>query len=113
MGIFNFGRKDPKEQPSKDQPPKDAPAASAPAGAADGAEKPRGLLDRLKAGLAKTAQVLRTDVRDLFKREGRLVDEDFLEELRGILVRTDMGPAAAEAIVLEAVRLYDRRRGNA
>jgi fused signal recognition particle receptor len=98
MGIFNFGRKDPKDQPSKDQPPKDAPAASAPAGAADGAEKPRGLLDRLKAGLAKTAQVLRTDVRDLFKREGRL-DEDFLEELRGILVRTDMGPAAAEAIV--------------
>ena len=99
MGIFNFGRKDPKDQPSKDQPPKDTPAASTPAGSADGAEKPRGLLDRLKAGLAKTAQVLRTDVRDLFKREGRLVDEDFLEELRGILVRTDMGPAAAEAIV--------------
>ena len=94
MGIFNFGRKDPKDQPSKD-----TPAASTPTGSADSAEKPRGLLDRLKAGLAKTAQVLRTDVRDLFKREGRLVDEDFLEELRGILVRTDMGPAAAEAIV--------------
>ena len=55
--------------------------------------------ERLKAGLAKTAQVLQTDVRDLFKREGRLVDEDFLEELRGALVRTDMGPAASEAIV--------------
>ena len=80
MGIFNFGRKDPKDQPSKDQPPKDTPAASTPAGSADSAEKPRGLLDRLKAGLAKTAQVLRTDVRDLFKREGRLVDEDFLDD---------------------------------
>jgi len=55
--------------------------------------------ERLKAGLSKTAQVLQTDVRDLFKREGRLVDEEFLEELRGALVRTDMGPAAAEAIV--------------
>ena len=55
--------------------------------------------ERLKAGLSKTAQVLQTDVRDLFKREGRLVDEDFLEELRGALVRTDMGPAASEAIV--------------
>jgi fused signal recognition particle receptor len=54
---------------------------------------------RLKAGLSKTSQVLQTDVRDLFKREGRLVDEDFLEELRAALVRTDMGPAAAEAIV--------------
>lgn len=54
---------------------------------------------RLKAGLSKTSQVLQTDVRDLFKREGRLVDEDFLEELRAALVRTDMGPSAAEAIV--------------
>ncbi len=57
--------------------------------------------ERLKAGLAKTAQVLQTDVRDLFKREGRLVDDAFLEELRGALVRTDMGPAAAEAIVID------------
>ena len=97
MGIFSFGRKDPKDQTTKEQATKDTPAGGP--GATDGAEKPRGLLYRLKAGLAKTAQVLRTDVRDLFKREGRLVDEDFLEELRGILVRTDMGPAAAEAIV--------------
>jgi fused signal recognition particle receptor len=57
-----------------------------------------GFLDRLKAGLAKTAKVLSTDVRDLFKREGRLVDDDFLNELHAALVKTDMGPAAAEAI---------------
>jgi fused signal recognition particle receptor len=55
-------------------------------------------MDRLKAGLAKTAKVLSTDVRDLFKREGRLVDDDFLSELHAALVKTDMGPAAAEAI---------------
>jgi len=57
-----------------------------------------GFLDRLKAGLAKTARVLSTDVRDLFKREGRLVDDEFLRELHAALVKTDMGPAAAEAI---------------
>ena len=57
-----------------------------------------GFLDRLKAGLAKTAKVLSTDVRDLFKREGRLVDDDFLRELHAALVKTDMGPSAAEAI---------------
>lgn len=57
--------------------------------------------ERLKAGLAKTAKVLQTDVRDLFKREGRLVDDAFLEELRAALIRTDMGPAAAEAIVVD------------
>ena len=60
-----------------------------------------GLLDRLRSGLAKTARVLNTDVRDLFKREGRHVDETFLEELRAALVRTDMGPSATEAIVVD------------
>lgn len=88
MAIFGFGR--------KDKP--DAPAEQS---AEPAAERPRGILDRLRAGLAKTAQVLQTDVRDLFKREGRLVDEPFLEELRAALIRTDMGPAAAEAIVVD------------
>jgi fused signal recognition particle receptor len=63
-----------------------------------------GFFERLKAGLAKTAQVLNTDVRDLFKREGRLVDETFLEDLRAALVKTDMGPSAAEAIVADVGR---------
>ena len=85
MALFRFGggEKKPAEEP--------APAAAS----------PRGILDRLKAGLAKTARVLGTDVRDLFKREGRLVDEAFLEELRAALVKTDMGPVAAEAIVAD------------
>jgi fused signal recognition particle receptor len=60
-----------------------------------------GFLDRLRSGLAKTARVLNTDVRDLFKREGRHVDDSFLEELRAALVKTDMGPSAAEAIVAD------------
>jgi len=34
--------------------------------------------------LKKTNQLLFTDVRDLFKGEGRLVDDAFLEELRRI-----------------------------
>ena len=58
-----------------------------------------GMFDRLRAGLSKTAQVLNTDVRDLLKQEGRRVDTPFLEELRGALVKTDMGPSAAETIV--------------
>ena len=88
MALFRFGRKDSPE------PGPEAAAAEPPA------PPPKsGLLDRLKSGLAKTARVLSTDVRDIFKREGRLVDDEFLEELRAALVKTDMGPAAAEAIV--------------
>jgi fused signal recognition particle receptor len=103
MALFRFGRKDsPAAPPAGDDPANPAPESSAPA-------KGPGLLDRLRAGLAKTARVLSTDVRDLFKREGRLVDEAFLEELRAALVRTDMGPAAAEAIVVD---VRDRLRAR-
>lgn len=57
-----------------------------------------GWFDTLKQGLKKTAQVLNTDVRDLFKKEGRLVDDVFLEQLYAILVRTDMGAGPAAEI---------------
>jgi fused signal recognition particle receptor len=60
-----------------------------------------GLFDKFKKGLAKTGRLLKTDVRDLFKTEGRLIDESFLEEMRAILFKTDMGFAAVEEIVQE------------
>lgn len=57
-----------------------------------------GWFDLIRAGLKKTSQVLKTDIRDLFKQEGRLVDEQFLAELFAILVKTDMGVGPANAI---------------
>ncbi len=95
MALVRFGR---KEEPQPPAPPEQAAVESPPAEESAG---PRGFLGRLRAGLAKTVRVLNTDVRDLFKREGRLVDEEFLEELRAALVKTDMGPSAAEAIVCD------------
>ena len=56
------------------------------------------LFDRFRKSLKKTTQVLNTDIRDLFKQEGRLVDDDFLTELFPLLVRTDMGAGPAGAI---------------
>ena len=58
-----------------------------------------GIFDKFKQGLKKTAQLLKTDVRDLFKQEGRLVDDSLLEELRARLLKTDMGVKAAQALV--------------
>ena len=60
-----------------------------------------GLFDKFKQGLQKTTQLLKTDIRDLFKTEGRLVDEAFLDELFERLVKTDMGVEAAQEIVDE------------
>ncbi len=57
-----------------------------------------GLFDRLKQGLQKTRQILRTDVRDLF-RAGEILDEKLLQDFEGRLIRTDMGVAAATRIV--------------
>ena len=68
-----------------------------------------GLFDKIKQGLKKTTQLLRTDVRDLFKSEGRLVDDAFLEEALAKLIKTDMGVGPSEAIVKDLATKYRAR----
>ncbi|MDA0835397.1 MAG: signal recognition particle-docking protein FtsY [Planctomycetota bacterium] len=59
-----------------------------------------GLFDKLKKGLQKTKDILRTDVRDLFKA-GEILDDVKLREFEQRLIRTDMGVAASTAIINE------------
>ena len=59
-----------------------------------------GLFDKLKKGLQKTKDILRTDVRDLFKA-GEILDEQKLQDFERRLIETDMGVAATDAIVAE------------
>jgi len=68
-----------------------------------------GLFDKIKQGLKKTAQLLNTDVRDLFKNQGRLVDDAFLEELFSILIKRDMGVTASQEIVDEIGKQFRAR----
>lgn len=68
-----------------------------------------GLFDKLKKGLTKTWKSLNTDVRDLFKSEGRLVDQAFLDEMRALLFKTDMGYDAVEQIVAEVAKNFRAR----
>jgi fused signal recognition particle receptor len=68
-----------------------------------------GFFDKLKQGLAKTGRILKTDVRDLFKAEGRLIDQAFLDEMRAILFKTDMGYDAVEKIVDEVAANFRGR----
>jgi len=60
-----------------------------------------GFFDKLRSGLKKTKDIFKTDVRDLFKSEGRLVDEEFLDDLRPVLFKTDMGYEPVEKILDE------------
>ncbi|MDZ4851824.1 MAG: signal recognition particle-docking protein FtsY [Pirellulaceae bacterium] len=69
--------------------PEETPASPQPTG---------GLLNKLRSALKKTNQILQTDIRDLWKADGRLVDEDFLREFFTIMVRTDMGQPTATRI---------------
>jgi fused signal recognition particle receptor len=93
MGVFDLFKKKPKE------PMAGAGQGSAPeAGAEEAAAPKQGFFGMLRSALKKTHDVLSTDIRDLFKREGRLVDEDFLRELFAILVKTDMGTGPAARI---------------
>lgn len=71
------------ETPPKEEPPK---------------KKKRGVLGFLKSGFQKTRQALNTDIRDIFKGEGRVVDDEFCDELFAHLIKTDMGAGPASKI---------------
>jgi len=58
----------------------------------------KGILERFKKGLAKTAQLF--NVRSWF---GRKVDQAFLDELEGRLIQADVG-VAATAKIIDSVR---------
>ena len=69
----------------------------------------KGLLERFKKGLAKTAQLF--NVRAWF---GRKVDQSFLDDLEARLIQADVGVAATARLidrVREALRRQDGRRG--
>ncbi|MBX7168876.1 MAG: signal recognition particle-docking protein FtsY [Pirellulales bacterium] len=68
-----------------------------------------GLWDKFRQGLKKTTQILNTDIRDLFKRQGRLVDDEFLDELSAALVKTDMGVATANQIAAQIAQDFRGR----
>ena len=59
-----------------------------------------GFFKKLKGALKKTTDLLRTDVRDLFKA-GEILDDAKLQEFEKRLMLSDMGFAAAQQIVTE------------
>jgi fused signal recognition particle receptor len=68
-----------------------------------------GFFDRIKRGLSKTVSILNTDIRDLFKTAGRLVDDEFLNEMFETFVKTDMGVGTAKEITDEVRKQFQSR----
>ena len=69
----------------------------------------RGVFGWAKSALQKTVNVLNTDIRDLVGKEGRLVDDEFLDELFAYLIKTDMGNGPANRIRSD---IQDKFRGR-
>jgi len=97
MGVFDLFKKMSEPESAQPQGRAGEGGATPPATASDEPAKP-GWFGMLRSALKKTTDVLNTDIRDLFKREGRLVDDEFLGELFAILVKTDMGTGPAARI---------------
>jgi len=53
-------------------------------------KKPSGFFKRLKSGLAKTREILTTDINELFAGN-RKIDDELLEELEELLITSDIG----------------------
>ena len=76
MGLFDRFKKSPTETTERAQSDV-APAANETP--TDG--QPKSLFSKFKDGLRKTQQLLNTDIRDLFKKEGRLVEDLLAQDL--------------------------------
>jgi len=90
MGLFDYFKKKPEEAVP--------PAAETAKPENIVPQEPQSFFGKLRAAVKKTHDILNTDIRDLFKREGRLVDDEFLGELFAALIKTDMGVAAANKL---------------
>lgn len=65
---------------------------------ADESGKSAGVWGSIKSALSGFRKALNTDIRDLLKSDGDLVDDEFLKRLFALLVRTDMGGPMAKQI---------------
>ena len=109
MAFWNpFGKKQTESEPvAQEQPPESADRATADVAAeptpvkgeseSDNPQK-KGFAGWLGNKWKGMVQVLNTDIRDLVGKEGRLVDDDFLDELFASLIKTDMGAGTAAKI---------------
>lgn len=75
-------------------------------------KKSGGIFASVKAALQKTSRALNTDIRDILKSQGELVDDEFLRKLFAVLVKSDMGGEMAKQIRDKIGKEYRARKVN-
>ena len=115
--VWGFFKKKDKGQPAEAPPVQVAPATPEPAALAPAPipepmpppeTKDPGFLNRLWTGLAKSSSKLSENVASVFI--GKTLDQDTLDELEEILIRSDMGaPAAAKITAAIAKDRFDKQ----
>ncbi|MEC8555461.1 MAG: signal recognition particle-docking protein FtsY [Planctomycetota bacterium] len=75
-------------------------------------KKAGGVFAGVRAALAKTREALGTDIRDVFKNQGELVDDEFLQKLFAVLAKSDMGGEMARQIRDKIGKEYRARKVN-
>ena len=66
-------------------------------------EEKSGFFSRLKSGLAKTREILTTDIQDIFAGK-RQIDEEMLEEIEELLITSDIGVQTTMALMNDISR---------
>jgi fused signal recognition particle receptor len=69
-----------------------------------------GIFGRLKKGLAKTRQILTTDIEDLFE-SSKGIDDEMLEELEELLITADLGVKTAMDLVAKITKKAHKING--
>ncbi|MFT5525115.1 MAG: fused signal recognition particle receptor [Pirellulaceae bacterium] len=119
MSLFNPFRKKPAPSTASQQDSDQSPQVETGAnetGVNETGVNETGANETQPEGEARTSiwqrfkQLLNTDVRDLFKESGRLVDDEFLDELFAVLIKTDMGTGPANRIREKIHTEYRARR---
>ncbi len=95
---------------SKTEPTELSNVLAVPSGDSAAPEEANPTVSWWRRALSKTSDLLRTDIRDLWKSEGQIVDDEFLSQLFATLVRTDMGGTTATKIRDSISETYRSRR---
>jgi len=91
----------PPQSPPDSPPAVDTPRESGEAPSSAALEengKKKGIFTRLRSGLAKTRQILTTDIEDLFQGKHQL-DDEMLEEIEELLITSDIGVRTADELI--------------